>query len=118
VEWLQGKTFESTTPVGPHLVTADAFDIAIATIGARLGEETVQSAKLSDLVFGPADLVAYMSTVLTLKPGDLIATGTPGGVGHARNPSRYLTPGTMLTTTVSGLGRCRNICRAEDIDGA
>lgn len=113
VEWLQGKTFEATTPVGPFLVTADEFDIATANIEAHVDEERVQSAKLNDLVFGPVELVVYLSTVLTLRPGDIIATGTPGGVGHAREPKRYLTPGTVITTTVTGLGACRNTCREE-----
>lgn len=114
-EWLQGKTFESTTPVGPYLLTAADFDAANATIEARIGDEVVQSAQISDLVFSPAALVAYLSTVLILRPGDIIATGTPGGVGHARDPRRYLTPGAVVTTTITGLGECRNTCRAEDI---
>lgn len=117
-EWLQGKTFESTTPIGPFVLTADAFDIASATIEGRVGDEVVQSANLSDLVFSPVDLVAYLSTVLTLQPGDVIATGTPGGVGHARKPPRYLSAGTVVTTTVTGLGECRNICRDEGADAA
>jgi acylpyruvate hydrolase len=118
VEWLQGKNFESTTPLGPYLVTAAAFDIESATIEARVGEEVVQSAALSDLLFDPADLVAYLSTIITLHPGDVIATGTPGGVGHAREPRRYLTPGAVVTTSITGLGKCRNVCQPELIDAA
>lgn len=118
VEWLQGKTFESTTPIGPCVVTADEFDATSASIEARLDGEVVQSAKLSDLVFGPAELVAYLSTILTLRPGDIIATGTPGGVGHARDPQQYLTPGSVITTTVTGLGECRNRCQGEKIHAA
>jgi acylpyruvate hydrolase len=113
VEWLQGKTFESTTPFGPFLVTTDEFDFDAAIIEARVDGQTVQSAEIRDLVFTPAELVAYLSTVLTLRPGDVIATGTPGGVGHAREPKRYLAPGSVLTTTITGLGQCRNVCRAE-----
>ncbi|MEB3980076.1 fumarylacetoacetate hydrolase family protein [Mycobacterium sp. 663a-19] len=118
VEWLQGKTFESTTPIGPYLVTADEFDIVTASIEARLDDEIVQSAKLDDLVFGPAELIAYLSRVLTLRPGDIIATGTPGGVGHARDPKRYLTAGAVITTTVTGLGECHNRCQEEKIHAA
>jgi len=113
VEWLQGKNFESTTPLGPYLLTADAFDIASATIEGRVSEEVVQSAPLNDLLFDPADLVAYLSTIFTLRPGDIIATGTPGGVGHAREPRRYLTPGAVVTTSITGLGQCRNVCQPE-----
>ena len=65
----------------------------------------------------PADLVAYISTMFTLRPGDLIATGTPGGVGHARDPKRYLSPGATLTTTITGLGQCVNVCRSEVANG-
>ncbi len=113
VEWLQGKNFESTTPLGPYLLTADEFDISSATIEGRVGEEVVQSAALNDLVFTPVDLVSYLSTIITLRPGDVIATGTPGGVGHARDPRRYLTPGAIVTTTITGLGQCRNVCQPE-----
>ena len=115
VEWLQGKTFEATTPFGPFLVTPDdlpggtrpALDLHCAVDG-----ETVQSANTSDLVFDPVALVAYVSTILTLKPGDVIATGTPGGVGHARDPKRYLADGAVLTTEFDGLGGQRNLARA------
>jgi acylpyruvate hydrolase len=114
VEWLQGKTFEATTPFGPQLVTPDelpggvrpALDLRCAVDG-----ETVQAANTSDLVFDPVTLVAYISQILTLHPGDVIATGTPGGVGHARKPPRYLTDGAVLTTEFQGLGCQRNTAR-------
>jgi acylpyruvate hydrolase len=70
--------------------------------------EKVQEASTGDLVHGPAALVAYVSTLTTLRPGDLILTGTPGGVGHARTPSRYLRPGDLLETTIDGIGSLRN----------
>jgi acylpyruvate hydrolase len=92
-QWLQGKSFEATTPVGPALVTPDGLPggvrPALPITGAVDGE-TVQKADTSDLVFDPVALVRYISTIMTLRPGDLIATGTPGGVGHARKPPRYL----------------------------
>lgn len=110
-EWFQGKTFEATAPFGPVLVTADEF-----TLGPQLrGEvdgETVQTTPTDDLVFGPAALVSYISRIFTLKPGDVIATGTPGGVGHARKPPRYLVDGSTLVTTVEGIGTLRNVVRA------
>jgi acylpyruvate hydrolase len=111
-QWLQGKTFEATTPVGPWLVTAGedepAFDLSCEVDG-----ELVQKANTADLVFDPAALVAYVSQIVTLVPGDLIATGTPGGVGHARKPPRYLADGSVLTTRIDGVGECRNTCRLE-----
>ncbi|MFI1704990.1 fumarylacetoacetate hydrolase family protein [Streptomyces griseoruber] len=114
-QWHQGKTFEATTPIGPWLVTAD--DPAVRGEGRALSCEvdgdTVQKADTGDLVFDPATLVAYLSEIITLVPGDVIATGTPGGVGHARKPARYLQDGSVLVTRIDGLGECRNTCRRE-----
>ncbi|GAA2126336.1 fumarylacetoacetate hydrolase family protein [Streptomyces synnematoformans] len=111
-QWLQGKTFEATTPFGPVLVTPDEWEQGPDLVTTVDGEE-VQRASTADLVFGPAEFVAYASTILTLRPGDVIATGTPGGVGHARKPARYLSDGQSLTTTVEGLGTLANPVRAE-----
>ena len=112
LQWLQGKTFEATTPFGPELVTPDeagpTFEVRCSVDG-----ELVQSANTDELVFGAAATIAYVSTILTLHPGDVLALGTPGGVGHARKPPRYLAPGAVLTTTIPGLGECRNTCVAE-----
>ena len=112
LQWLQGKTFEATTPFGPELVTPDEAGEGLELTCAVDGE-VVQRANTADLVFGAAATIAYVSTVLTLRPGDVIALGTPGGVGHARKPPRYLTEGAVLTTSIAGLGECRNTCRAE-----
>ncbi|MPZ79239.1 MAG: 2-hydroxyhepta-2,4-diene-1,7-dioate isomerase [Actinophytocola sp.] len=109
-QWLQGKTFEATTPVGPWVVTPDGAPEH--ALSCAVDGEVVQRASTGDLVFGPADLLAYVSEIITLLPGDIIATGTPGGVGHARTPARYLTDGAVLTTTVAGVGECRNVCRS------
>ncbi|MFI6407266.1 fumarylacetoacetate hydrolase family protein [Streptomyces sp. NPDC050548] len=103
-EWLQGKIFEATAPFGPHLVTPDEVP-ADAAISSEVDGEVMQASKISDLLFGPAELIAYISTILTLNPGDVIATGTTGGVGHARSPQRYLQPGQTLVTTIEGIGR-------------
>lgn len=114
LQWLQGKTFEATTPFGPHLVTPDEADaIAGLAISGDVDGETVQESDTSDLVFNPAALISYISTVVTLQPGDVIASGTPGGVGHARDPKRYLAEGQTLTTRIAGLGECRNTARKE-----
>ncbi|QRP49073.1 fumarylacetoacetate hydrolase family protein [Amycolatopsis sp. FDAARGOS 1241] len=109
-QWLQGKTFARTTPVGPYLVTGD---LAPAQLSCEVNGELMQSASTSDLVFGPAELIEYISTILPLAPGDLIATGTPGGVGHARKPPVRLGDGDLVTTRIEGLGECHNRCRAE-----
>jgi len=73
----------------------------------------MQQARTSDLLFTPADVVAYTSQVITLRPGDLILTGTTGGVGDARKPPVYLKPGQVLRSYVEGLGECVNHCVAE-----
>ncbi len=113
LQWLQGKTFEASTPVGPWLVTADESPGPSREIACEVGGETMQKADTADLVFGPATLVAYISAILTLEPGDIIATGTPGGVGAARTPPRFLTEGDVVVTRVAGVGECRNRCRKE-----
>lgn len=105
VQWLQGKTFERSTPVGPWLVV-DADEPG--EISCEVDGDVVQKADTSDLVFGPSALVAYISGIITLVPGDIIATGTPGGVGHARKPARYLAEGSQLVTRVEGVGELRN----------
>ncbi|WP_137843311.1 fumarylacetoacetate hydrolase family protein [Microbacterium sp. 2FI] len=112
-EWFQGKTFEATAPFGPVLVTADEFALG-GVLRAEVDGEVVQQSSTDDLVFDPAALVSYISRILTLKPGDVIATGTPGGVGHARKPARYLTAGSTLLTAVEGIGELRNRVVSEE----
>lgn len=102
-EWLQGKTWEATTPLGPVLATPDELP-ADAEISCAIDDEVVQKSTIDDLLFDAADLVAYVSTMITLNPGDLIATGTTGGVGHARKPPRYLKDGQTVVTRVEGIG--------------
>lgn len=107
LQWLQGKTFERTAPFGPELVTSDEFRPA-ADIVCEVNGERMQQGRTDDLVFSPAALVAYISGILTLNPGDVIASGTPGGVGHARKPPRYLREGDELVTSIDGVGTLRN----------
>ncbi len=110
-EWLQGKIWDSSTPVGPYLVTPDelpggtspALDLKLVVDG-----ETMQSSSTSDLIFGPVALVEYISTIVRLNPGDIIATGTPGGVGQARTPQRFLIGGETVTAEIDGLGATVN----------
>ena len=111
-EWFQGKTFENTTPFGPYLVTADEFVLG-GELRTEVDGEVVQSTPTDDLVFDPTALVSYISNIFTLKPGDVIASGTPGGVGHARKPARYLAPGNVLSTSIEGLGVQRNAVVTE-----
>jgi acylpyruvate hydrolase len=116
--WDQGKTWEGTTPLGPYLVTPDELPGGVRPaldLSCLVNDEMVQSANTGDLVFDPVALVEYISTILTLRPGDVIASGTPGGVGHARKPPRYLAPGDVLTTDISGLGIARNRAVAEAV---
>ncbi|SEF18718.1 fumarylacetoacetate hydrolase family protein [Jiangella alba] len=111
-EWLQGKTLQASTPFGPFLVTPDEHSTS-AEVRTTVDGEVMQSARIDDLVFDPADLIAYVSELVTLSPGDVISTGTPGGVGHARTPARYLANGSRLQTAIDGLGEQSNLVRIE-----
>jgi acylpyruvate hydrolase len=114
LQWLQGKMFERSTPVGPYLVTPDEVDGAgDLEIRCEVDGVVMQQSRTSDLLFGPAEIAAYASQAITLRPGDLIATGTTGGVGDARKPPVYLRPGNVLRTWIEGLGECVNHCVEE-----
>ncbi|MCZ0999497.1 fumarylacetoacetate hydrolase family protein [Streptomyces mirabilis] len=112
-EWLQGKTWEASTPLGPYLVTPDELT-ADAAISCEVDGDVRQKSTIADLLFDAADLVSYVSTVITLNPGDLIATGTTGGVGHARKPPHYLQHGQTLATAVEGIGTMVNPIRRSE----
>ncbi|MFC9837661.1 fumarylacetoacetate hydrolase family protein [Rhodococcus sp. NPDC127530] len=107
-QWLQGKTFEGTCPIGPTLVTPDEFSLG-ATLNTLVDGATVQSDSTGDLVFTPARLIEYISHIVTLQAGDVILTGTPGGVGHPTGT--HLSDGQTLTTEINGLGTLRNTVR-------
>jgi acylpyruvate hydrolase len=114
LQWLQGKAFERSTPAGPYLVTPDEVGgAADLEVRCEVDGAVMQQSRTSDLVFSPADIIAYASQVITLRPGDLIATGTPGGVGNARKPPVYLRPGNVMRTFIEGVGECVNQCVAE-----
>jgi acylpyruvate hydrolase len=112
-EFLSGKTFEATTPVGPVLVTADEFGGAEPDLEIRceVDGEVMQRSRTSDLLFGIADILSYVSDIITLLPGDLICTGTPGGVGDGRDPKVYLREGQILRTVIEGIGETSNVCK-------
>jgi acylpyruvate hydrolase len=115
LEWLQGKTWQHATPIGPWLVTPEelggtAPDLAI---GCQVDGVARQASRTSELVFSPADLVAYSSQFVALEPGDLVLTGTPAGVGHGMHPPTYLHAGQVVQTTIQGIGELRNRCVPE-----
>ena len=113
-QFLQGKMFEHSTPAGPYLVTPDEVGNAEdLEVRCEVDGAVMQQSRTSDLLFGAAEIIAYASQAVTLRPGDLIATGTPGGVGNARKPPVYLRPGNVLRTWIEGLGECVNRCVAE-----
>ncbi len=113
-QWFQGKSWENSTPLGPVFVTPEELATGAVMTTAVDGEE-VQRTPIDDLVHDVPALVEYVSTIFTLRPGDIIATGTPGGVGHARKPPRYLQPGQTLTTRIEGIGELVNRAVAEEL---
>lgn len=112
LQWFQGKAWDATTPIGPVVVTADAISPTTGLdIRCEIDGEVVQHSNTRELVFDAATLVAYVSQFTELQPGDLILTGTPGGVGLGANPPRWLTDGQVLTTTIEGIGTLTNTMR-------
>lgn len=113
-QYLQGKAFDASTPVGPVLVTPDEIGgAADLEVRCEVDGVTMQSGRTSDLLFGPALVVSYISQFAALSPGDLISTGTPAGVGAGREPQVFLSPGQVVTTSVEAIGSCVNYCRVE-----
>ncbi len=115
-QWMAGKTFDTFAPVGPELVTPDEIpDPQKLGIRLRLNGQTMQDSSTSQLIFGIAELIAYLSQVFTLEPGDLIFTGTPPGVGMARKPPVWLKPGDTVEVEIDHLGTLRNPVIAESV---
>ncbi len=107
-----GKSRRGFGPMGPWVVTPDELeDRDDLALGCAVDGETVQDARTSDLIFGVPRLIAELSAVLPLLPGDVIFTGTPAGVGVTRTPARFLAPGQELTSWIEGIGTIRNRCR-------
>jgi acylpyruvate hydrolase len=109
-QFLPGKAWEHTTPVGPTLVVADGSEPAHFPISCTVDGELMQSSNTAQLLFDPVTLVEFISTFVTLDPGDVIATGTPGGVGVARSPQVFLQRAQTVVTRIEGVGECRNVC--------
>jgi 2-keto-4-pentenoate hydratase/2-oxohepta-3-ene-1,7-dioic acid hydratase in catechol pathway len=113
-QFTAGKNFPASGAFGPCLVTAEEIaDPAALRLETRLNGAVMQEAPIGDMRFGVADLVAYASTFTRLEPGDVITTGTPSGVGFARQPPVWLKPGDVLEVEVSGIGVLRNTVVAE-----
>jgi acylpyruvate hydrolase len=109
IQFFAGKTWEASTPVGPAVVTVDELpDLGSREITTRVNGEERQRAPISDLIFDVPTLVADLSKIVTLQPGDLIATGTPGGVGDAMKPQTYLKPGDVVEIALEGIGVLTN----------
>ncbi|HEX4218838.1 MAG TPA: fumarylacetoacetate hydrolase family protein [Acidimicrobiales bacterium] len=108
-----GKSFPAFGPIGPELVTVDEFDDPDdLRIECTVNGRQVQLARTSELIFSVPELVGRLSAIITLFPGDVIFTGTPAGVGHARTPPEYLRPGDRLDSTIEGIGTLHNNCVA------
>lgn len=108
-QWMMGKTFDTFAPIGPDLVTADEIsDPHNLPIRCILNGETVQDSNTKQLIFKVPELIAYLSHVFTLNPGDLIFTGTPPGVGMARTPQLWLKAGDHVACEIDGVGRLEN----------
>jgi 2-keto-4-pentenoate hydratase/2-oxohepta-3-ene-1,7-dioic acid hydratase in catechol pathway len=111
---MVGKTSDTFAPVGPHLVTRDEVaDPHKLAIKLRLNGRTMQNSNTEQMIFTVAQLIAYISIVFTLEPGDLIFTGTPPGIGHALNPPVYLRGGETTEVEIDTLGVLRNPVVAE-----
>lgn len=108
-QWLIGKSLDTFCPMGPYLVTADAVDVENLNVRCWVNDELRQDANTSDLIFDIPTLIEALSAGITLYPGDIIATGTPAGVGIGFKPPRYLSRGDRVTVEIDGLGRLSNI---------
>jgi 2-keto-4-pentenoate hydratase/2-oxohepta-3-ene-1,7-dioic acid hydratase in catechol pathway len=115
-QWTPGKNFDSTGAIGPFVVTPDelpegAFGLKIE---CRVGDEILQSATTSDMLWSVARIISIISEYSSLEEGDLIAMGTPPGVGHARSPQRWLRPGEVVEVEIEGIGICASPIEAEE----
>lgn len=113
-QWTPGKNFDQTGPVGPFVVTADQLgDASGLSLQSRLNGVVMQDGTTDDMMWKVPQIIEVMSEFATLEPGDLIATGTPPGVGHARTPPVFMKAGDVIECQIEGIGTCRNPIRAE-----
>jgi 2-keto-4-pentenoate hydratase/2-oxohepta-3-ene-1,7-dioic acid hydratase in catechol pathway len=107
-QFTLGKSFDTFTPMGPAIASVEDFDLDDIDLRTTVSGELMQQGNTRDLLFSILDLIVYLSAGLTLEPGDVIATGTPSGVGDSRTPPRYLRDGDTVEVSVSGVGTLRN----------
>src|SRR6266480_919884 len=113
-QWTAGKNFEGSMPIGPEVVTPDEVDVSDLAISSTLNGTVMQSARTSQMLVDVPASVEFFSSFTRLMPGDVIATGTPGGVGFARTPPVWMEPGDIIEVTVEGVGTIRNRVVAEE----
>jgi acylpyruvate hydrolase len=114
-QWFIGKTFDTFAPMGPAIVTGDEVgDPHVLDVSLRLNGTEMQRSNTRHLIFGVPDLIAELSRVMTLEPGDVIATGTPGGVGFTRKPPVFLRPGDRVEISIARIGTLTNAVAAEE----
>jgi len=112
-QWTLAKSFDTFAPMGPSIASLDGVELDNIDVRTTVSGELMQDANTRDLIFSVEDLIVYVSKGLTLEPGDVIATGTPGGVGDSRKPPRYLREGDTVEIYVSGVGTLSNGVRME-----
>jgi 2-keto-4-pentenoate hydratase/2-oxohepta-3-ene-1,7-dioic acid hydratase in catechol pathway len=118
-QWVRGKSLDTFCPTGPVLVTADELgDPSNLAISCTVNGERLQSARTSDMFFDVAAIISHCSRAFTLEPGDLIASGTPGGVGVFRDPPRFLADGDVVIVSIERIGELVNTCRARSATAA
>ncbi|WP_449257203.1 fumarylacetoacetate hydrolase family protein [Bosea sp. (in: a-proteobacteria)] len=116
-QWLKGKSIDDTMPLGPFLVTADEVDIGAITLECFVNGELRQRASTAQMAFPVGELLAELARGMTLRPGDVVLTGTPAGIGSARTPPVFLQAGDEVVVRGSGLGELRNRLQPTDLAG-
>ncbi len=112
-QFVYGKSFDTFAPLGPSVASSDGVDLGNLDVSCTIAGELLQSSNTRNLIFSVAEIIEYVSRGTTLEPGDVIATGTPGGVGDGRDPKRYLRDGETVEVTVAGAGTLVNPVRYE-----
>jgi 2-keto-4-pentenoate hydratase/2-oxohepta-3-ene-1,7-dioic acid hydratase in catechol pathway len=116
-QWVRGKSLDTFCPMGPWIVTTDEIpDPQRLAIRCLVDDEVLQDANTSQMYFSVAEIVSYCSRSFTLEPGDVIATGTPSGVGAFRKPPRFLQDGERVTVEIEGIGALENVCRMAPVE--